>query len=268
VQDGVAHLTLNRPERSNAWSPAMEVEYFGLLRRAQADHDVRAIVVSGSGRSFCPGMDTQLLSNSSNGSRDQAPEFREPQTFPATVLKPVIIAIHGACAGTGLIQACMGDVRFAEADARITAAFPRRGIMAEHGLSVLLPALVGRAHALDILLSGRVLSGRETAAMGLTSLSEPGHALEDALAYARDLAANCSPLAMAITKKQLYSRISSELEHARLEAIGIWKSLREHGDFKEGVQSFLERRPPEFAPLGDAEVAEVELIWNGMESRL
>lgn len=266
VDEGVALLTWNRPERNNAWTPAMETEYFDALRRAESDPDVRVIVVTGAGRNFCPGMDTQLLSKSSNGSRENDPEGREPQTLPSTILKPIIAAISGACAGTGFIQACMVDLRFVDADARVTAAFPRRGIMAEHGLSVLLPALVGQANASDILLSGRVFSGRESSEFGFGAVSEPGGALDDALRYARDMATHNSPQAMAVTKLQLWRNVREPLEQARLRALHVWRTLRLHTDFKEGVASFSERRPPQFAPLGQDELLEIKRVWEETEN--
>jgi len=261
VRDGVALITWNRPDRSNAWSPALERRYFDLLRLADQSSDVRAIVVTGAGRNFCPGMDTRLLADTSNGSRANDPEAREPQTVPTTILKPIISAIHGACAGTGLIQACMTDVRFADSDSRITAAFPRRGIMTEHGLAVLLPALIGWASAVDVLLSGRVISGVEASELGLVKLSDPGAALSDALAYARDLADNCSPQAMAVTKQQLWKELRRPLEESRLEALTLWRTLREHGDFKEGIASFVERRSPAFQAVGGADLQRIKEMW-------
>lgn len=261
VNDGVALITWNRPERSNAWTPGMEARYFSLLREADHSPEVRVIVVTGAGRNFCPGMDVDFLSASSNGTRDFDPERREPQTVPTTIRKPLIAAIHGACAGTGFIQASMVDVRFVEADARVTAAFPRRGILIEHGLSALLPALIGRANAADILLSGRVLSGEEIAQMGFAKRSQPGQALADALAYAQDLADHCSPQALAVAKEQLWSALREPLEQARVEALSLWRTMRDHPDFKEGVTSFVERRKPRFAPLGKEELRGVEDLW-------
>ncbi|WP_236791977.1 enoyl-CoA hydratase-related protein [Amycolatopsis sp. GM8] len=261
VNDGVALITWNRPHRRNAWTPAMEAEYFGLLRTAAADGAVRAIVVTGAGGNFCPGTDMTALFDAANGSRANNPEDREPQTLAITIPKPIIAAIEGACAGTGFIQACVCDIRFATPDAKITAAFVRRGIMAEHGLAVLVPALVGTANAMDILLSGRVIRGTEAAQMGLVRLSE--NALDDALAYARDLAANASPQALAVTKMQMYSELRAPVEKARLTALKLWQTLREHDDFKEGVRSFQERRPPRFAPVGEAELDRLEKLWTG-----
>lgn len=254
--DGVALITWNRPERNNAWTTDLERAYFGQLRVAANDVKVRAIVITGAGRHFCPGTDMEDLSSASNGDHRNSPELREPQTFPMSVPKPIIAAIHGSCAGTGFIQACVSDVRFAEADAKITAAYSRRGIMAEHGIGYLLPALIGVAHALDMLESARVLSGEESNRMGLTRLSEPGRAVEDALAYAREIATKCSPLAVAITKRQVYARLREPLEQARLASFDLWRVLREQGDFKEGVRSFLEHRPPLFASLDTSGTAE------------
>lgn len=261
VDDGVALITWNRPHRRNAWTPAMEREYFDLLRVASADTDVRAVVVTGAEGNFCPGMDLTLLADTTNGSDANSPENRETQTLPMTVPKPIIAAIEGSCAGTGFIQACVSDVRFAAPDAKITAAFVRRGIMAEHGLAVLLPALVGTAHAMDILLSGRVILGSEAAQMGLVRLSE--NVLDDALAYARDMAAHSSPQALAVTKEQLYHELRMPVERARLTALKLWRTLREHDDFKEGVRSFSERREPRFAPIGEADFDRLEKLWTG-----
>jgi enoyl-CoA hydratase/carnithine racemase len=205
----------------------------------------------------------EALSAASQGRRSPVddPELRQPLTFPLTVPKPIVAAIHGACAGTGFIQASVCDVRFTEPDARITPAFARRGIMAEHGLSVLVPHLVGLAHSLDLLLSARVISGEEAHRLGFARLARPGAAIEDALDYARDLAEHCSPVAMAVTKRQLYAAIAGPLEDARRESLAIWREMRAHGDFAEGVQSYREKRPPRFAPL-DAQAAE-SYIANG-----
>jgi len=262
VRRGVATITWNRPDRANAWTTALEHRYFDLLRKADESPDIRAIVVTGAGRHFCPGADSSQLARASNGDRGNAPEKREPQTLPTTMVKPLIAAIHGACAGTGLIQACMADVRFADADSRIAASFPRRGIMAEHGLAMLLPSLVGHTHAVDILMSGRVISGEEAAQMGLVRCSKPGHAVDDAIAYAQEIAENCSPLAMAVTKQQLWGTLRGPLEESRVEALTLWRTLREHGDFKEGVSSYVERRPPAFAPIGAEDVMRVRELLD------
>jgi enoyl-CoA hydratase/carnithine racemase len=268
VEAGVATLTLNRPDRLNAWTQELERAYFGLLARCAADEDVRVIVVTGAGRGFCAGADMNDLqglsdaagaasqerasegaSSAGNGAAPQPPG-RTQQTFPLTVPKPIIAAINGPCAGIGLVQALMCDIRFAAEDAKLTTAFARRGLVAEHGVSWMLPRLVGPARALDLLLSGRVVLGREAAAMGLVNGVMPRlTVLTETLAYARELAVNCSPASMAAMKAQVYAALDQELPAALAEADRLMLQSFEAPDFAEGVQSFVERREPRFAAL-------------------
>jgi enoyl-CoA hydratase/carnithine racemase len=162
VDDGVALITLNRPERLNAWTDEMERAYFAALDECAASEHVRVIVVTGAGKGFCAGADMQQLQDLSDGSlSDSEREARRPQSFPLSVPKPIIAAINGACAGIGLVQALMCDIRFGAEGAKFTTAFARRGLVAEHGISWILPRLVGPARALDLLLSGRVLLAGE-----------------------------------------------------------------------------------------------------------
>ena len=248
-RDGVLLLTLNRPDRLNAWTPALEKRYFGLLESANDDPSVRAIVVTGAGRGFCPGVDMEALQAIGTGTTFE--HSGKPQTFPLTIAKPIIAAINGACAGLGLVQAMMCDLRFAAAGAKFTTAFVRRGLVAEHGISWLLPRLVGHANALDLLLSGRVLLADEAAAMGLVNrVVEPSALLETTLAYASDLAASCSPSAMASIKRQVYRHYELELAPALEETNRLMAASLKQPDFREGVASFVEKRPPRFAPLG------------------
>src|ERR1700722_16848204 len=149
VEQGAALLTLNRPERKNAWTNAMEERYFDLLRACERDPDVRTNVVTGAGPAFCPGLDAQDLEDIAAGSSRPPSRDRRPATYPTTIVKPVIAALKGACAGIGLIQALVCDVRFAAAGIKITPAFARRGIMAEHGIAWLLPRIVGTGQAMD-----------------------------------------------------------------------------------------------------------------------
>ena len=189
VEDGVALLTLNRPDRLNAWTAEMERAYFGLLAECAAAEDVRAIVVTGAGRGFCAGADMQELLAIGEGAIDEAAAARDerPQTFPLTIPKPIVAAINGPCAGIGLVQALMCDIRFAAEGAKLTTAFARRGLVAEHGISWILPRLVGPARALDLLLSGRVVLAEEAAELGLVNRALPGDRLLDE-ALARRLA--------------------------------------------------------------------------------
>jgi enoyl-CoA hydratase/carnithine racemase len=252
LQDGVATLTLNRPERLNAWTQELERDYFAALAECAASADVRVIVVTGAGRGFCAGADMQELQTlGENGVSDaQVEQQRTAQTYPLTVPKPIIAAINGPCAGIGLVQALMCDLRFVAEDTKLTTAFARRGLVAEHGISWVLPRLVGPARALDLLLSGRVVLGREAAAMGLVNAAMAGETvLEQTLAYARDLAVNCSPASMATMKRQVYADLERAVPDALAEADRLMLQSFTAPDFAEGVASFLERREPHFAAL-------------------
>src|SRR6202050_2269435 len=220
VDEGVALLTPNTQGRMNAWTAAMEDEYFSALDQCARDSHVRAIVVTGAGRACRAGADIQDLQALGNGSEpgqahEHADDERRAQTFPLSIPKPIIAAVNGPCAGIGLVQALMCDLRFAAEDAKMTTAFARRGLIAEHGISWILPRLIGPARALDLLLSGRVVLGREASTLGLVNRSLPGATLlEDTLAYARDLAVNCSPASMATMKRQVYSDLERTLPDA------------------------------------------------------
>src|SRR5436190_9272470 len=199
---GVLLLTLNRPERLNAWTLAMEERYFDLLVAAASDPAVRAIVVTGAGRGFCAGLDADALSGVAAGAPVSA-RPRRPQTFPLQIPKPIVAAVNGPAAGIGFLQTLVTDVRFAVTGAKFTTAFARRGLLAEHGMSWLLPRLIGASRATELLLSARVFLAEEAAAIGLVHrVVAPDELLEAALDYARELAAACSPLAMGITKYQ------------------------------------------------------------------
>jgi enoyl-CoA hydratase/carnithine racemase len=258
VRDGVCTLTLNRPDRANAWTQPLEDRYFDLLAEADRDPEARVIVVTGAGRSFCPGFDMQELEalsagdGGANGAPQEAVE-RRPQSFPLTVRKPIIAAINGACAGIGLVQALVCDLRFAAAGAKFTTAFARRGLVAEHGIAWTLPRLAGHANALDLLLSGRVFLAEEAERLGVVNGVVPGEELHGhVLAYARDLAANCSPASMAAMKAQVYADLHRPIEAALEDANRLMAESFEREDFAEGVKSFVERRAPAFAPLGAA----------------
>lgn len=250
IADGVALLTWNRPERNNAWSVPMEQEYFRLLEQCGQDPDVRAIVVTGAGKSFCPGIDANTLVDQAAGGAPMLPHQRTPMTFPQTVPKPIIAAINGACAGIGLVAAMVCDLRFASSKAKITTSFAHRGIMAEHGLAWSLPRAVGTAQAFDLLFSARVVQGQEAVDLGLVNrIFEPEELVEGALEYARTLARLSSPLAMGVIKRQIYAAHDTTQEEARTLAIRYWyDTVRDHSDLKEGIHSFLEKRPPQFAP--------------------
>ncbi|HMD51288.1 MAG TPA: enoyl-CoA hydratase [Solirubrobacteraceae bacterium] len=252
VEQGVAVLTLNRPDRLNAWTDEMETLYFDMLEECGREAEVRVIVVTGAGRGFCAGADMQALQELGDGgpSEEAIAAERRPQSLPHSISKPVIAAINGACAGIGLVQALMCDVRFASQGAKLTTAFARRGLVAEHGISWILPRLVGPARALDLLLSGRVVLAEEALALGLVNrVVAPEQLLDSTLAYGRELAVHCSPASMATMKCQVYTDLDRDLAVSTAEADRLMVESFTAPDFLEGVNSFLERREPRFAGL-------------------
>jgi enoyl-CoA hydratase/carnithine racemase len=252
VEDGVALLTLNRPDRLNAWTDEMERCYFDMLEECAARTEVRVIVLTGAGRGFCAGADMQALQElgDSGPSPAELARQRRPQSLPLSVPKPIVAAINGACAGIGLVQALMCDVRFAAEGAKLTTAFARRGLVAEHGISWILPRLVGPARALDLLLSGRVVLSEEALSLGLVNrVLAPDRLLEASFDYARELAASCSPASMATMKAQVYADLERGLAEATADADRLMVESFAAADFLEGVASFLERRDPRFEAL-------------------
>jgi enoyl-CoA hydratase/carnithine racemase len=252
IDQGVALLTLNRPDRLNAWTNEMHRQYFDLLDDCAGRDDVRVIVVTGAGKGFCAGADMGDLQTLGSGDIDYEAHRPDPRPhFHArTIPKPVIAAVNGACAGLGLVHALMCDLRFAAAEAKFTTAFSRRGLVAEHGISWLLPRVVGPSRALDLLLSARVLLGEEAGTMGLVDRVVPRETVVDeALTYARDLAANCSPTSMAVMKRQIWTALEQSAGDALDDANNLMLESFGRPDFAEGVQSFVERRPPQFASL-------------------
>lgn len=251
VRDRVALVTLNRPERLNAWNGDLAAGYFGSLDRAAADPEVGAIVVTGAGRGFCAGADMDVLQGieAGGGEGGGARETRDA-TYAMSIPKPVIAAVNGACAGLGLVHAVACDVRFAAEGAKFTTAFSRRGLIAEHGISWTLPRLVGQANALDLLMSGRVVLADEARELGLVSRVYPAdQLLDETLAYARDMATNAAPISMAVIKHQVYNHPLLPLDQAMDESNGFMRASLKRSDFKEGVSSFLEKRPPAFEPV-------------------
>lgn len=251
---GVALLTLNRPERMNGWGGGLAAMFYALLDEADADPDVRAIVVTGAGRAFCAGADMGDLSSIEKTTTDAETDVstvvgeRHPH-FLATLGTPVIAAINGACAGIGLTQALMCDVRFAAAGAKFTTSFARRGLIAEYGISWILPRVVGWGVAMDLLLSGRVLLAEEAAALGLVNeVVAPEGLLPHAIAYAEDIAANCSPSSLAVIKHQVYADCLRDVFDASERAEKLMGESMQRPDFIEGITAFFEKRTPNFPP--------------------
>jgi enoyl-CoA hydratase/carnithine racemase len=242
-------LTFNRPDRLNAWTDELEERYFAHLDAAEADPDVRAVVITGAGRGFCAGADLDNLRNVDPGDASRF-ERPRPRSFPLTLRKPLIAAINGAAAGLGLVEALYCDVRFCVPRAKLTTAFVRRGLIAEYGIAWLLPRLVGTSRALDLLMSGRVVLGEQAHAMGLVDeLAAPEDIVDAAVGYARDLAEHCSPTSMAVIKRQVYQALDTDLTMAIEDSQHEMVASFRRSDVVEGVKSFEEGRPPAFAPL-------------------
>jgi len=256
---GVAVLTLNRPERMNAWGGGLATAFYSCLDRTEADPNVRAVVVTGSGRAFCAGADMGNLSTIGNTDMEAAGDAdvgklvgeRHPH-FVMTLRKPIVAAINGACAGIGLTQALMCDVRFAAEGAKFTTSFARRGLIAEYGISWILPRVVGWGAALDLLLSGRVFEADEAAVLGLVKEVVPADALlARAIGYAEDIAANCAPSSLAVIKQQVYADTMRDVFEASAVAEKLMQESMLRPELIEGITSFFEKRSPHFPPLGD-----------------
>lgn len=229
----------------------MSTAFFSRLEECRIDPAVRVVVITGAGRGFCPGADmdalNQIRANPSAGAGPAtgAGRFSDFLDFP----KPIIAAINGAVAGVGLVMALFCDLRFAAAGIKLTTAFSRRGLIAEYGSSWVLPKLIGLPRALDLLLSGRVITAEEAFTMGLVNQVVPGDELiTQVMAYAVDLAENGCPTSWAIMKKQVYGDWSIDADTATTNAIQLMNESVQRQDFQEGVQSFLDKRAPHFAP--------------------
>jgi enoyl-CoA hydratase/carnithine racemase len=259
VEGPLGIVRLDRPEKLNAFTFEMVGEIRSVMDAAASDPRVIAIAVTGNGRAFSAGLDTGDLARSASG--DPAAQSRpssDPEELPALfshilrVPKPVIAAVNGVAAGGGFVLAMMCDLRFAATSASFTTAFSRRGLVAEHGTSWLLPRIVGLNRALDLMWSARRFSADEAFRIGFVDRLVPDEQLLDEVrAYVDELAANVSPRSMAVMKRQLYGDSGLPMADALRGADVHVQAALVHPDATEGVVSFVERRPPRFAPLSD-----------------
>jgi len=249
VRDRVASITLNRPDKLNAWTPAMSDGYRRALDDATADPQVRAVVLTGAGRGFCAGADLELLGGLAETGARVGGGDREPAQMEPAVPKPVIAAVNGPCAGLGFVRAMFCDIRFAAAGAKFTTSFARRGLVAEYGLSWLLPRLVGMSRSLDVLLSGRVFLAEEALELGLVNRVVDGNVLDAAMDYARELATQCSPASLADMKHQVWADTVGSLVESWERTEKLMLASFDRPDLKEGIVSYLEGRAPDFPPL-------------------
>jgi len=257
VVDGVCVITLHRPERGNAYTNQMMVEYFNSLHAANRDPAVRAIVVTGTGAMFCVGADKDMLSGVSGNTR-VPDDFDVAQCQALELDKPVIGAIQGPAAGLGMVTALMCDVRFGCAKTKFSTAFAKRGLIAEHGIAWVLPRVVGTARAMDLLVSSRVVGAAEAREMGLLNFlcASPEDCLRDAVAYAREAAAQCSPAALAEIKRQIYEDAGG-VRADTTRAYALMQQSFRHPDFPEGVRSLVHKTAPAFKGLAAGRIREL-----------
>ena len=266
VRDQVAVIRLNRPEALNAFTAAMGVGLRQAVAAAVADDAVRVIVLSGAGRGFCAGADMKLLQGIKAGGAQKRPEETEtPPDFSSDLgpdvsahyggrfgyllkaRKPIIAAINGPAAGLGFVIALYADVRFAGSEAKFTTSFAQRGLIAEHGVSWLLPRLVGPAHALDLLLSARKFGAAEAERIGLVNkVFAQATLMDEVMAYARTMAETVSPRSTAVIKAQIWKSPFQAFSEALSVADDEMQKSFASEDFKEGVAHYVEKRAPAF----------------------
>jgi len=273
VKDRIATITLNRPDRLNAYNDQLAQGLRFAIADAARDSAVRVIVITGAGRGFCAGADMDVLQGVVNAGSDRQAsrgegdvgnafdnkygpnldkEFADMRRFGyfMRTQKPILAAINGPAAGIGLIMALYADMRFVSDKAVLTTSFAQRGLIAEHGISWLLPRLVGSANALDLLLSARKISPQEAKEIGLVNKVFPHESfMENVMAYAHLLADTVSPRSMAVMKAQIWKSYFQTFGEALEVADAEMPPSFKWPDFKEGVSHFLEKRTPKFADI-------------------
>jgi enoyl-CoA hydratase/carnithine racemase len=264
VADRVATITLNRPDKLNAWTAIMEREVRAAMEEAERDVNVRVIVLTGAGRGFCAGADMSLLSTVAEKGLDEARRaqgiqptsgsgegargnFQKKYSYFPAITKPVIAAINGPVVGLGLVIALYCDIRFASDAARFSTAFAQRGLIAEYGMAWMLPRLIGHSNALDLLFTARMIDAPEALRMGLVNQVLPRETfLESVQRYAADMASSVSPRSLRVIKRQAYDAMFQTLAEAfDISEQEMLASLKCE-DFREGVAHFIEKRPPVF----------------------
>jgi enoyl-CoA hydratase/carnithine racemase len=263
VTDQVATITLHRPERLNAWTSQMNAEYRSCLQRASDDPGVRVVVVTGSGRGFCAGAESEDLAGHVERGAYRSwdadhldrpgyglrPEFDAELAYHFGVPKPIIASVNGPAAGIGFALACYCDLRFAAAGAKLTTAHGRLGLPCAFGLAWLLPKLIGLPRALDLILSSRTVTAEEADQLGLVT-AVPADQLADRVgAYARMLATEVSPASMAASKRQVYEAFHTSAAEAVRTAEALIDPMMSGPDYREGVAALREKRAAVYQDL-------------------
>ena len=263
-QGAVAVITLNRPETLNALTDLTQAEVRHALNESEKDPDVLGNVITGAGRGFCSGVDMNALGKMSEagkrlgssyehlaanpGNPDDDPNFLLGAAYFLGLNKPLIAAINGACAGLGFSWATFCDFRFMDKGARIVTSFAQRGLIAEHGTSWMLPRLIGPANALDLFWTSRKIDAEEAYRIGYANrLSESGEVVKDAVDFLQQINETNAPGSLMYMKRQVYKHLNKELHDAMVESNTWMDESLARGDFKEGVDSFVQKRPPQFS---------------------
>jgi enoyl-CoA hydratase/carnithine racemase len=263
VSDWIATITLNRPDKLNAWTFRMEAEYKHAMADAEAREDVRVIVVTGAGRGFCAGADMGLLNGVMGGEVDASdvdanlplpgrndgmPEdFRKQYSFPPAIGKPIIAAINGHAMGIGLVHTLYCDFRIAGDKAKFGTAFARLGLIAEYGIAWLLPRIVGIENAMDLLFTARIIDADEAHRMGLVSRVVPhDNLIPTVREFATQLATMSSPRSLRVMKRQIWKGLLTDLGPAVDLAMDEMMEGFGAQDFQEGLLSFMQKRAPQF----------------------
>ncbi len=250
TKDRIATITLNRPERMNAWNATMAAELSRAMSACDADDDIRVVVITGAGKAFCAGADLGRGGETFAGRGEGTLVGDDPdaEVFPYMIRKPVIAAITGHAVGVGITYPMLCDVRYVAEDAKIQFAFVRRGVIPELSSHVTVQRAAGFSVAADLLLSGRMIRGREAAALGLASKALPAaEVLPAALELARDIAVNTAPVSVAISKRLLWDGMTTSVSGMRHREHGLFAWAGGQADAREGIASFLEKRAPEWS---------------------
>jgi len=257
IDDPVALIRLNRPEKLNAFTYDTLGEIRRAIDSAAADPRVVGIVITGAGRGFCAGLDAQTLAavtaEGASRSRRELPPGELPGLFTyfLEVPKPIVAAVNGVAAGGGVVLASMCDVRFASTAASFTTVFLKRGLVAEHGTTWILPRLMSPGRALDLLWTSDRIDGETAHRIGLVEhLSSPEKLVDDACAYIRKIAASASPASVADTKRMVYRHAGVGYPEALQEVDTVQWNAVSRPDASEGARALLERREPKFPRLG------------------
>lgn len=252
VRDRVAVITLNRPDRLNALTADMGAAYARALRDADADPDVRVAVVTGAGRGFCSGADLSVLAQGPEALDGFVSEtaWEDLPTGALDVRIPVVMAVNGPAAGLGFVIALTGDVCFASPSARFISAFSRLGLVAEYGAAWLLPRMIGRQRAAELLLSGRSIDAAEAERIGLVQ-GVHEDVVAAARAWAVDVAQHCSPSSLATMKSQMSRADSAGLHDSIAESLRLMRASFRGPDLAEALLAKAAGRAPDFASVTD-----------------